>query len=124
MKGGFAIAKGVVTTEDLRVELDRAAAVFTGGFSLVDQTLNLRMLTTLNKQLSEEVGGTKIGGFLSAAVAGPKGELMMPSLVKGTFAKPIFTPDAVAVGKMKLGSPGSLEEGVKGVLGLFKGKKP
>lgn len=123
MKGGFTVAKGVVATEDLRVELDRAAAVFTGGFSLVDQTLNLRMLTTLNKQLSEEVGGTKIGGFLSAAVAGPKGELMMPSLVKGTFAKPVFTPDAVAVGKMKLGSPANLQEGVKGVLDLFKGKK-
>jgi hypothetical protein len=123
MKGAFTVAKGVVTTEDLRVELDRAAALFTGGFSLVDQTLNLRMLTTLNKQLSEEVGGTKIGGFLSAAVAGPKGELMMPSLVKGTFSKPVFTPDAVAVGKMKLGSPAGLQEGMKGIMDLFKGKK-
>jgi hypothetical protein len=29
----------------------------------------------------------------------------------------------VAVGKMKLGSPAGLQEGMKGIMDLFKGKK-
>lgn len=123
LKGGFKINNGTVETQDLRLELDQAAALVTGTFNLADQSLDLRMLTTLNKELSEQVGGTKIGGFLSAAVAGPKGELLMPSLVKGTFSKPIITPDAVAVGKLKLGQPQNIQQGVQNVLDLFKGKK-
>jgi uncharacterized protein involved in outer membrane biogenesis len=123
LKGQFKINNGAAETQDLRLELDRAAALITGSLNFVDQTLNLRMLTTLNKQFSDEVGGTKIGGFLSAAMASPKGELLMPSLVKGTFSKPIFGPDAVALGKMKLGQPQSLQEGVQGILDIFKPKK-
>lgn len=123
MKGSFNIANGTLQTDDLRLELDRAAALITGSANLADQSLNLRLLTTLNKQLSDELGGTKIGGFLSAALASPKGELLIPSLVKGSFAKPVITPDAATVGKMKLGQPQSLQEGVKGVMDLFKGRK-
>lgn len=123
MKGQFKLNNGAAETDDLRLELDRGAALITGSLNLVDQTLNLRMLTTLNKQFSDEVGGTKIGGFLSAAMASPKGELLMPSLVKGTFAKPIFGPDAVTLGKMKLSQPQDFQQGVKGILDAFKGKK-
>ncbi len=123
MKGQFKIANGAAETDDLRLELDRGAALITGSLHLADQTLNLRMLTTLNKQFSDEVGGTKIGGFLSAAMASPKGELLMPSIVKGTFSKPVFAPDAATLGKMKLSQPQNLQQGVQGVLDLFKGKK-
>lgn len=123
MKGQFKLNNGAAETDDLRLELDRGAALITGSLNLVDQTLNLRMLTTLNKQFSDEVGGTKIGGFLSAAMASPKGELLMPSLVKGTFSKPIFGPDAAALGKMKLSQPQDFQQGVKGILDAFKGKK-
>jgi len=123
LNGRLNINNGRAETQDLRLELDRAAALITGTFHLVDQTLDLRLLTTLNKQFSEEVGGTKIGGYLSAAMASPKGELLLPSLVKGTFSKPVFAPDAVAIGKMKLTNPQSLQESVQGVMDLFKPKK-
>jgi len=123
MKGAFNLKNGAAETNDLRLELDRAAAVITGSLNLVDQSLNLRMLTTLNKQLSEEVGGSKIGGILSAAMASPKGELLMPSLVRGTLSKPVFAPDAAAVAKLKLNPTGNLQEGVQGILDLFKGKQ-
>ena len=123
MKGSFQIANGALQTDDLRLELDRAAALITGTANLTDQSLNLRMLTTLNKQFSDEVGGTRIGGFLSAALASPKGELLIPSLVKGSFSKPVISPDAATVGKMKLSQPQSLQEGVKGIMDLFKSRK-
>jgi autotransporter translocation and assembly factor TamB len=123
LSGQFQLSDGIAETQDLRLEMDRAAALITGSLNLADQTLNLRMLTTLNKQLSEEVGGTRIGAFLSAAIAGPQGELLMPSLVKGTFSKPILSPDTATLGKMKLDRPQSIQQGVQGILDIFKGKK-
>ncbi|HEU0124231.1 MAG TPA: translocation/assembly module TamB domain-containing protein [Bryobacteraceae bacterium] len=124
MKGQFTLKNGVAETDGLRIELDRAAAVISGALNMSDQSLNLRMLTTLNKQLSEEVGGTKIGGFLSSALSSSKGELMIPSLVRGTFSKPVFAPDAAAIGKLKLSQPGTIQDNVRGILDLFKsGKK-
>jgi uncharacterized protein involved in outer membrane biogenesis len=123
MKGTFHINNGAAETQDLRLELDRAAALITGSLNLSDQTLNLRMLTTLNKQFSDEVGGSRIGGFLSAAMASPQGELLIPSLIKGTFAKPVLSPDAATLGKLKLSHPQNIQQGVQGVLDLFKGRK-
>lgn len=123
LKGRFQIDNGVAETQDLRLELDRAAALITGSLNLADQTLNLRMLTTFNKQFSDEVGGTKIGAFLSAAMSSPKGELLIPSLVKGTFSKPVFAPDAATLGRMKLSQPYGLQEGVQGIIDIFKPKK-
>ncbi|MBI2686156.1 MAG: AsmA family protein [Acidobacteria bacterium] len=123
MKGQFQIKNGAAETKDLRLELDRAAALFTGSVNLVDQSLNLRMMTTLNKEFSDEVGGTKIGGFLSAALASPKGELLIPSLVRGTLSKPLFAPDPVTLAKMKLNQGSNIQENVQGILDLFKGKK-
>ena len=123
MKGTFQINNGAAETQDLRLELNRAAALITGSLNLADQTLDLRMLTTLNKQFSEEVGGSRIGGFLSAAMASPQGELLIPSLIRGTFAKPLLSPDAATLGKLKLSQPQNIQQGVQGVLDLFKGRK-
>jgi AsmA protein len=123
MKGTFQINNGVAETQDLRLDLDRASALITGSLNLSSQSLDLRMLTTLNKQFSEEVGGSRIGGFLTAALASPQGELLIPSLIKGTFAKPVFSPDAATVGKLKLSQPQNIQQGVQGVLDLLKGRK-
>jgi uncharacterized protein involved in outer membrane biogenesis len=123
IQGKLALNNGAARTDNLRVELDRAAAVVSGVFGLADQSLDLRVLTTLDKHLSEEVGGTRIGGFLSAAMAGPEGELLMPSIVKGTFAKPVFSPDPAAIGKLKLQQPGEIKDTIKGVFDMFKGRK-
>jgi uncharacterized protein involved in outer membrane biogenesis len=123
IQGKLELTNGAARTDSLRVELDRAAALVSGVFGLADQSLDLRVLTTLDKHLSEEVGGTRIGGFLSAAMAGPEGELLMPSIVKGTFSKPVFAPDPAALGKMKLQQPSEIKDTIKGVFDLFKGKK-
>jgi len=123
LKGQFQIKNGAAETQDLRLELDRAGALIAGSLNLVDQTVNLRLLTTLNKQFSDEVGGTKTGAFLSAAMSSPKGELLMPSLVKGTFSKPMFGPDPITLGKMKFGRPQNLQQGVQGIIDFFKPKK-
>jgi hypothetical protein len=56
----------------------------------------------------------------AAAIASPSGELMMPSLVRGTIAKPVITPDAGAVAKLQ---QERLKSGLKGIFDAFKTKR-
>jgi hypothetical protein len=67
------------------------------------------------------VGGTGVGGFLNTALANNQGELVLPVLVTGTTAHPVFAPDVQAIAKMKLnhllptsGDPSKLTNGLAG----------
>ena len=136
--GDLNLTKGVANTDNLKLDMNNATITMAGLLNLVDQTINLRMRTLLNKKLAEEVGGSRIGGYLTAAISGPAGDMTIPSLVTGTFSNPRFTPDAAAIAKLKLRSivPGITsnpktvidaitgnKEGVQGLIDLFKGKK-
>ena len=56
---------------------------------------------------------------LSAAIRNAKGELIIPTLVSGTLAKPRLIPDAPAIAKLKL------QNAVPGILDAVKsGKAP
>jgi len=120
VRGTLNFAQGIATTDEIALELDRAAAKFSGRMNLIDQSLDLRLLTTMNKQLSAELAKTAVGNLLAAAIASPSGELMMPSLVRGTFAKPVITPDAGAVAKLQ---QERLKSGLKGIFDAFKTKR-
>lgn len=120
VRGTLNFAQGMATTDEIALELDRAAAKFSGRMNLIDQSLDLRLLTTMNKQLSAELAKTAVGNLLAAAIASPSGELMMPSLVRGTFAKPVITPDAGAVAKLQ---QERLKSGLKGIFDAFKTKR-
>lgn len=120
VRGKLNFAQGIATTDEIALDLDRAAAKFSGKMNLVEQSLDLRLLTTMNKQLSEELAKTAVGNLLAAAIASPAGELMMPSLVRGTFAKPVITPDAGAVAKLQ---QERLKSGLKGIFDAFKSKR-
>jgi len=122
LSGDIAFQNGVGTTQNLRMELDRGAVDLSGTVNLAEQTVNMKLLTTLNRQLSEEVGGSRIGGYLTAAVSNARGELIIPSLLTGPLSKPRMTPDAATFAKLKLqhavpalgGATGSIVEAVKG----------
>jgi hypothetical protein len=119
VRGKLSFSQGVATTDEIALELDRALAKCSGKMNLVDQSLDLRLLTTMNKQLSEELAKTAVGNLLAAAIASPSGELMMPSLVRGTIAKPVITPDAGAVARLQ---QERLKSGLKGIFDAFKKK--
>ncbi len=137
LTGDLTLNHGVANTQNMKLDLNNATVTMSGLMNLVDQSLNLKLRTLLNPKLAEEVGGTKIGGFLTAAVGGPNGDMTIPSLVTGTFAKPRFAPDAAAVAQLKMQSvvPGITKDpksvvdaikspdGVKGIIDIFKGKK-
>jgi hypothetical protein len=78
----------------------------------------------LSKALSQQVGGTGIGGFMNTALANRNGELVIPVLVTGTVNHPIIAPDVQKLAQMKLnnllpttGNPGALTSGLSGLLG-------
>ncbi len=81
------------------------------------------MTAVLDKALSQQVGGTQVGGFMNTALANNQGELVLPVIVTGTFQHPQVTPDVQQVAQMKLKNllptsknPGQLTNGVLGAL--------
>ncbi|MFN7921456.1 MAG: AsmA-like C-terminal region-containing protein [Bryobacteraceae bacterium] len=138
LTGDLEIRNGVADTQNLKLETGAATITAAGRMNLVDQTLSMKMLTTMNRSLSDEAGGSRIGGYLTAAVTNNKGELVIPSIVTGTFARPLIAPDAAQVAKLKLQyavpeltkAPGAIidaikgnKEGVRGIIDVFGGKK-
>jgi len=138
LTGDLKFSGGVANTENLKLDLDNAQVSLAGLMNLVDQSLNLKLKTLLNRKLAEEVGGTRIGGYLTAAVTNAGGEMTIPSILTGTFTKPRFAPDMASMARLKLQSvvpalsrdPNTVidaikgnKEGVRGIIDIFKGKK-
>ena len=128
--GDVAIRDGVMTTDNLRLLLESGNVAATGRINLAEQTLDLRLTTTLSRETSEQGAGGGIGGLLTSAITNQKGELVIPAIVTGTFSQPRFAPDAQRVAEMKLKGviPGGLgglkSSGTKGVIDAITGKNP
>jgi hypothetical protein len=110
LTGDVKMRDGVASTENLQLQIEGGSIRSTGTVNLADQTLNMRMTAVLDRATSQKAGGSKIGGFLTTALANPNGELVIPAIVSGTFAKPRFLPDGARVAEMKVKSlvPGLL----------------
>lgn len=129
--GTLNIKNGVATTNNLVAVLNEGSLSAAGSLNLVSQGLDLHMNAVLGKGVSSAVGGSGIGGFLNTALANNQGELVLPVLVTGTTAHPIFAPDVQAIAKMKLnhllpssGDPSKLTNGLAGsVLGGVLGQQ-
>jgi AsmA protein len=143
LSGNLAIRNGVANTNDLIATLNEGSLSAKGAVNLADQGVNMHMTAVLTNGISQQVGGSKIGGYLNSALANNKGELVMPVLVTGNLSNPTFTPDVNAIAEMKLknllptsGDPGKLSSGIigsvlgnkagglSGVLGAIQGKQP
>jgi hypothetical protein len=143
LSGNLNIRNGVANTNDLIATLNEGSLSAKGALNLVNQGVNMHMTAVLSNGVSQQVGGSKIGGYLNSALANNKGELVMPVLVTGNLSNPTFTPDVNAIAEMKLknllptsGDPGKLSTGIigsvlgnkagglNGVLGAIQGKQP
>ncbi len=127
LKGQLDIKDGVGTTNNLEMVFPAGSLAAAGSINLVAQTLDMKVTAVLNQAFSGQVGGTKIGGYLTSALANQNGELVIPALVTGSLDNPKFAPDVAAVAKMKVqrmlpsaGNPGAL---IEGVAGAISGKK-
>jgi uncharacterized protein involved in outer membrane biogenesis len=124
LAGLINIKNGVANTNNLQAIIDGGTLGTEGTVDLVSQVLNMRMNAVLNKDLSQKVGGTGIGGYLNTALANRNGELVIPVIVTGNVNKPIIAPDVQKLAQMKLnnllptaGNPGALTSGLAGLLG-------
>ena len=100
--GDFDIRNGVASTNNLKAVLDEGTLAATGNASLVNQALDMHVTAVLDKNSSQAVGGTNVGGITQTALANRNGELVLPVLVTGTFQKPQVSPDVETLAKMKL----------------------
>lgn len=123
LTGDFDVKNGVAQTNNLKAVIDGGTLAATGLVNLADQSLNLHMTAVLEKALSQQVGGTQVGGFMNTALANNQGELVLPVIVTGTFQHPQVTPDVQKVAQMKLQNllptsknPGQLTNGVLGAI--------
>jgi hypothetical protein len=128
LTGNFDVRNGLARTDDLKAVINGGTLAATGTVNLADQSLNLRLTAVLSKAMSEQVGGTGIGGFMSTALANNKGELVIPVIVSGTFSQPRFAPDVQKLAEMKLqnllptsNNPAQLTTGILGA--VLGGKK-
>ena len=138
LTGDFDIENGVAKTSNLRADLGSGTLAGSGILSLVDNSVNMKITTVLNKAYSQQVGGSQIGGFMSSALANSNGELVLPVIVTGTLQNPKVAPDTAAIAQMKLqnvvpslgsilGKGGNSQQqgGALGqVLGALQGKQP
>lgn len=123
LTGDFNVKNGVAQTNNLKAVIDGGTLAAAGLINLADQSLNLHLTAVLNKALSQQVGGTQVGGFMNTALANNQGELVLPVIVTGTFQHPQVAPDLQQVAQMKLKNllptsknPGQLTNGILGAI--------
>ncbi|MBZ5507555.1 MAG: AsmA family protein [Acidobacteriia bacterium] len=131
LTGDFDVKNGLAQTNNLKAVIDGGTMAATGLVNLADQSLNLHITAVLNKALSQEVGGTQVGGFMNTALANNQGELVVPVIVTGTFQHPQVTPDVQQIAQMKLQNllptsknPGQLTTGILGAILGNKNQSP
>ncbi len=127
LSGNFDVKNGLAQTNNLKAVIDGGTMAATGLVNLADQSLNMHVTAVLNKALSQQVGGTQVGGFMNTALANNQGELVIPVIVTGTFQHPSVAPDLQQIAQMKLQNllptgknPGQL---TSGILGQILGNK-
>jgi uncharacterized protein involved in outer membrane biogenesis len=127
LTGSFNVVNGLAQTNNLKALIPGGSLAGDGAVNLATEGLNMHVMAVLTKELSQQVGGTQIGGFMNTALANRNGELVIPVLVTGTFSNPQFAPDLQKIAQMKLqnllptaGNPGGLTSGILG--GLLGGR--
>jgi uncharacterized protein involved in outer membrane biogenesis len=123
LTGNFDVKNGLAQTNNLKAVIDGGTLAAAGLVNLADQSLNLHVTAVLNKAISQQVGGTQVGGYMNTALANNQGELVMPVIVTGTFQHPQIAPDVQQIAKMKLDNllptsknPGQLTTGILGAI--------
>ena len=127
MTGNIAVKNGIAETKDLQATLDIGNVGLVGTANLATEALNMRATAVIAQNVSQQVGGQQIGGFMKTALANSQGELVIPTIITGTFSNPHFQPDVQQLAQMKLkglipnmNNPGSITGALSGLLGGAK----
>jgi hypothetical protein len=102
MTGNVAVKNGIAQTSNTAALLDIGNVGIAGTANLIDEALNFRVTAVVSTEVTQQAGGTQIGGYLKTAMANSQGQLVIPAIVTGTFQHPRFEPDLQQVAQMKL----------------------
>ena len=123
LAGKILIKDGIAQTDGLNAQLPVGNLVASGTANLADESLNLKVSSVLSKAFSDKLGGSRVGGYMTTALANSAGELVIPAIVTGTFKQPKFAPDMQAIVQMQkqrlipnLADPKSAVTGLVGAL--------
>lgn len=129
--GNFNLVNGIATTNDLKAVLaEGPSAAGVGTIDLIRQILNLHVTAVLPPSVGKAAGGAGagVGGLMQTVLANPKGELVVPLIVTGTFDNPKFEPDLQQMAQMRLknltpslDNPGALSQILGGAAGAKSG---
>ena len=124
LAGNVLVKNGVAQTSDLEARLADGTLALAGTSDLATEALDLRAMAIFSKAFSDKVGGTKVGGYLTTALANSKGEIVIPAIIQGTFKQPKFAPDQQAFLRLQrdrlLDDPAGA---IGGILDALSGKK-
>jgi hypothetical protein len=115
----IAIKDGVAHYDSLPLKVAGEDVVFKGSYSLVDSKLNL------STQLPLKVLGSAVGKELEGARSSLDPNMLVPITIKGTWNKPkVALGDGFVEKALKEAGSGLLKNGLEGLLGGKKDKKP
>lgn len=127
MTGNINVRDGIAETKDLQATLDIGNVGLAGTANLATEALNMRATAVIAQNVSQQVGGNSIGGFMKTALANNQGELVIPAIITGTFSNPHFQPDVQQLAQMRLkglipnmNNPSSITGALGGLLGGAK----
>ncbi len=131
LTGNFDVVNGLAQTNNLKAVIPGGTMAADGAVNLATNALNMHVTAVLDKALSQQVGGTQVGGFMQTALANQQGELVIPILLTGTFDHPVVAPDLQKIAQMKLqnllptaANPGGLVSGILGAVGKGGAQQP
>ena len=125
--GTMQLVNGVATTKDLAMDFGLGTLTGEGSLGLVDQVIKLRLTTVLGGEAAAKAGwgagSGRLGGLMGAVFSSPRGELVIPAIVTGTFSNPRFAPDVERAARLKVEGMGGLGEAAGSLLDRFRKKK-
>jgi hypothetical protein len=122
LSGQMIVKDGVARTDDLQAQLGIGTAAVSGTADLASESLNLKLLATFPKGVSDKAGGTRVAGYMKTVLSNSAGELLLPVQVTGNFKRPRFAPDVATFAQMQkkrllpLDNPGAAVSNVLGAL--------
>lgn len=121
--GTLQVANGVATTKDLALDFGAGKLTGEGTLGLVDQKINLHITTVMGKEFAAKAGEGALGGIMGSIFSGPQGQIIIPSIVTGTFSQPRFAPDAERAARLKVEGMGGIGAAAGSILDRFRKKK-
>jgi uncharacterized protein involved in outer membrane biogenesis len=117
LTGDLSIKDGHVNSKLIRMDASSGTVQLTGGFGLVDKSLDFNGKATVNASAMGGAPAEAIAGLLGAALKRKVSDISVPFTLSGTIAHPVFLPGKGAPEKAIGAAPATAESQLKKLFG-------